>query len=138
MFNNFTDRILSTFADLTGKGVLSEVDVDKALREIRVAMLEADVPLSISKDFVNDIKKQAVGEKLLKSIKPGDLVVKIVRDNLVKLLGQDLPEEDFELNIKKTPACILMVGLQGSGKTTTAAKIANLLKDKKKKFFFPL
>ena len=133
MFNNFTDRILSTFADLTGKGVLSEADVDKALREIRVAMLEADVPLSISKDFVNNIKKQAVGEKLLKSIKPGDLVVKIVRDNLVKLLGQDLPEEHFELNIKKNPACILMVGLQGSGKTTTAAKIANLLKGKKKK-----
>ena len=101
MFNNFTDRILCTLADLTGKGVLSEADVDKALREIRVAMLEADVPLSISKDFVNNIKKQAVGEKLLKSIKPGDLVVKIVRDNLVKLLGQDLPEEHFELNIKK-------------------------------------
>ena len=126
MFNNFTDRILKTFDDITGRGVLTESDVDKALREIRVAMLEADVPLSVAKEFVVGIKEKAVGEKLLKSIKPGDLVIKIVRDSIIDLLNQDLNAEDFDLKIKKSPSFILMVGLQGSGKTTTAAKLANL------------
>ncbi len=133
MFNNFTDRILNTFDDLTGRGVLTQNDVDRALREIRVAMLEADVPLTTAKEFVESIRQKAVGEKLLKSIKPGDLVVKIVRDNLVELLGKGLPPEEFDLNVKKSPATILMVGLQGSGKTTTAAKLAYLLKNQSKK-----
>ena len=133
MFNNFTDRILKTFDDITGRGVLTESDVDKALREIRVAMLEADVPLSVAKEFVVGIKEKAVGEKLLKSIKPGDLVIKIVRDSIIDLLNQDLKAEDFDLNIKKSPSFILMVGLQGSGKTTTAAKLASLLKSQGKK-----
>ena len=133
MFNNLSDRILKTFDGLLGKGVLTEDDVNNAMREIRVALLEADVPLKIAKDFVETIKTEAVGEKLLKSIKPGDLVVKIVHESLIKLLSCDLEESDFELAIKKVPSVILMVGLQGSGKTTTAAKLANLLKQKKKK-----
>ena len=133
MFNNLSDRILKTFDGLLGKGVLTEDDVNNAMREIRVALLEADVPLKIAKDFVETIKTEAVGEKLLKSIKPGDLVVKIVHESLIKLLSCNLEESDFELAIKKVPAVILMVGLQGSGKTTTAAKLANLLKNKKKK-----
>ena len=133
MFNNLSDRILKTFDGLLGKGVLTEDDVNIAMREIRVALLEADVPLKIAKDFVETIKKEAVGEKLLKSIKPGDLVVKIVHESLIKLLSCNLEESDFELAIKKVPSVILMVGLQGSGKTTTAAKLANLLKQKKKK-----
>ena len=133
MFNNLSDRILKTFDGLLGKGVLTEDDVNIAMREIRVALLEADVPLKIAKDFVETIKKEAVGEKLLKSIKPGDLVVKIVHESLIKLLSCNLEESDFELAIKKVPTVILMVGLQGSGKTTTAAKLANLLKQKKKK-----
>ena len=133
MFNNLSDRILKTFDGLLGKGVLTEDDVNNAMREIRVALLEADVPLKIAKDFVETIKKEAVGEKLLKSIKPGDLVVKIVHESLIKLLSCSLEESDFELAIKKVPTVILMVGLQGSGKTTTAAKLANLLKNKKKK-----
>jgi signal recognition particle subunit SRP54 len=133
MFNNLSDRILKTFDGLLGKGVLTEDDVNSAMREIRVALLEADVPLKIAKDFVETIKKEAVGEKLLKSIKPGDLVVKIVHESLIKLLSCNLEESDFELAIKKVPSVILMVGLQGSGKTTTAAKLANLLKQKKKK-----
>lgn len=133
MFNNLSDRILKTFDGLLGKGVLTEDDVNNAMREIRVALLEADVPLKIAKDFVETIKTEAVGEKLLKSIKPGDLVVKIVHESLIKLLSCNLEESDFELAIKKVPTVILMVGLQGSGKTTTAAKLANLLKNKKKK-----
>lgn len=133
MFSTFSDRILKTFDSLTGKGVLSDEDVNKALREVRVAMLEADVPLSIAKDFANRVKEKAVGEKLIKSIKPGDLVVKIVRDEMAILLGKELPEEDFELQIKKSPSIILMLGLQGSGKTTSTAKLANILKKKGKK-----
>ena len=133
MFSNFSDRVLKTFDGLLSRGVLSENDVNSAMREIRVALLEADVPLNIAKDFVEKVKKKAVGEKLLKSVKPGDLVVKIVHDTLVELLSFNLKDEDFELLLNKNPSIILMVGLQGSGKTTTAAKLANLLKLKKKK-----
>ncbi|MAJ24452.1 MAG: signal recognition particle protein [Rickettsiales bacterium] len=134
MFNNFSDRVLKTFDSLLSRGVLTEDDVSVAMRQIRVALLEADVPLSIAKEFVEEVKKKAIGEKLLKSIKPGDLVVKIVHDTLVELLSFNLKDDDFDLILnKKNPSIILMVGLQGSGKTTTAAKIANLLKNKKKK-----
>ena len=133
MFNNLSDRVLKTFDGLLGKGILTEEDVTSAMREIRVALLEADVPLDIAKDFVEKVKNRAVGEKLLKSIKPGDLVVKIVHDSLIELLSSGLDDNKFNLNINKTPTVILMVGLQGSGKTTTAAKLANLLKLKKKK-----
>ena len=133
MFSNFSDRVLKTFDGLLSRGVLTENDVNSAMREIRVALLEADVPLNIAKDFVERVKKKAVGEKLLKSVKPGDLVVKIVHDTLVELLSFNLKDEDFDLLLNKSPSVILMVGLQGSGKTTTAAKLANLLKLKKKK-----
>ena len=133
MFGNFTDKILNTFDALTGKGFLTEEDVSNALREIRVAMLEADVPLAIAKDFVENIKEKAVGEKILKSIKPGDMVVKIVRDSLADLLGKNLPSEVFDLSFKGIPSVFLMVGLQGSGKTTTAGKLSYLLKTTKKK-----
>ncbi len=133
MFSNFSDRVLKTFDGLLSRGVLTENDVNSAMREIRVALLEADVPLNIAKEFVEKVKKKAIGEKLLKSVKPGDLVVKIVHDTLVELLSFNLKDEDFELLLNKSPSIILMVGLQGSGKTTTAAKLANLLKKKKKK-----
>ncbi|MDC3024515.1 signal recognition particle protein [Alphaproteobacteria bacterium] len=133
MFGNFTDKILNTFDALTGKGFLTEEDVSNALREIRVAMLEADVPLAVAKDFVENIKEKAVGEKILKSIKPGDMVVKIVRDSLADLLGKNLPSEVFDLSFKGIPSVFLMVGLQGSGKTTTAGKLSYLLKTTKKK-----
>ena len=103
------------------------------MREIRVALLEAYVPLNIAKNFVETVKNKAVGEKLLKSVKPGDLVVKIVHDTLVELLSFNLKANDFDLILNKSPSIVLMVGLQGSGKTTTAAKLANLLKNKKKK-----
>ena len=132
MFGNFTDRILNTFESLTSKGLLSEDDVSNALREIRVAMLEADVPLSVAKDFVDGIKQKAVGEKILKSIKPGDMVIKIVRDSLADLLGRNLSPEKFNLSLKGSPSIFLLLGLQGSGKTTTAGKLSMLLKRDKK------
>ena len=133
MFGNFTDRILDTFESLTSKGLLSEDDVNNALREIRVAMLEADVPLSVAKDFVDGIKQKAVGEKILKSIKPGDMVIKIVRDSLADLLGRNLSPEKFNLSLNGFPSIFLLLGLQGSGKTTTAGKLSMLLKRDKKK-----
>ena len=133
MFGNFTDRILNTFDALTGKGLLTEEDVTKALREIRVAMLEADVPLAVAKDFVEKIKERAVGEKNTQIYKPGDMVVKIVRDSLAELLGKNLPAEAFDLSYKNSPSVFLLVGLQGSGKTTTAGKLSLLLKNNKKR-----
>lgn len=133
MFGNFTDKILNTFDALTGKGLLTEEDVSKALREIRVAMLEADVPLTVAKDFVQKIKEEAVGEKVLKSIKPGDMVVKIVRNCLVDLLGKNLSSDVFDLSFKSSPSVFLLLGLQGSGKTTTAGKLSFLLQNDKKR-----
>ena len=133
MFSNLSDRILNTFDGLLGKGILTEDDVNIAMRDVRVALLEADVPLSLAKDFVDNVKKKAIGEKLLRSVKPGDLVVKIVHDCLVELLSHNLIDNDHHLNIKKSPSVLLMVGLQGSGKTTTTAKLAHLLKSKEKK-----
>lgn len=109
---------------------MTEKDIDEAMREIRIALLEADVSLPVVKDFIAKVKVEALGEKVVKSIQPGQMVIKIVHDELVKLLGS---EEGSELNFRAVPpVSILMVGLQGSGKTTTSAKIANKLKGKKK------
>lgn len=125
-----TDKLGSVFSKITSRGVLNEKDIDEAMREIRVALLEADVSLPVVKDFIAKVKAEALGEKVVKSIQPGQMVVKIVHDELVKLLGS---EDGCELNFNAVPpVCILMVGLQGSGKTTTSAKIANRLKNKKK------
>lgn len=130
MFEALTDKLSSIFSKITSRGVLTEADIDNAMREIRVALLEADVSLLVVKDFINNVKEQALGEKLVRSIQPGQLVVKIVHDELLKLLGS----ENVELNFKAVaPVCILMVGLQGSGKTTTSAKLAKRLKDKQNK-----
>lgn len=130
MFDSLTDKLGSAFSRLTSRGVLNEKDIDEAMREIRIALLEADVSLSVVKTFIAQVKEQALGEKVVKSIQPGQMVVKIVHDELVKLLGS---EQGSELNFRTTPpAVILMVGLQGSGKTTTSAKIANRIKKNKK------
>lgn len=129
IFETLTDKLGSVFSKITSRGVLSEKDIDDAMREIRIALLEADVSLPVVKEFIAKVKEQSVGEKVVRSIQPGQMVVKIVHDELVKLLGG----EGSELNLNAVPpACILMVGLQGSGKTTTSAKIANRLKNKKK------
>jgi len=130
MFENLTQRLGDVFDRLTRRGALSEADVDAAMREVRVALLEADVALPVVKDFIDKVKEKAVGEAVIKSITPGQMVVKIVHDHLVETLGA----ESAGLNLQATPPVpILMVGLQGSGKTTTTAKIALRLTSRERK-----
>jgi signal recognition particle subunit SRP54 len=129
LFESLTDKLSQAFAKITSRGVLNEKDIDDAMREIRIALLEADVSLPVVKSFIAQVKTEALGEKVVKSVKPGQMVVKIVHDELVKLLGS----EDTALNFNApAPVCFLLVGLQGSGKTTTAAKIAKKLKKNKR------
>jgi signal recognition particle subunit SRP54 len=130
MFENLTQRLGDVFDRLTRRGALSEADVDTALREVRVALLEADVALPVVKDFVDRVRVKAVGEAVLKSVTPGQMVVKIVHDHLVQTLGA----ESSALDLNATPPIpILMVGLQGSGKTTTTAKIGLRLKNRERR-----
>ncbi len=129
MFENLTDKLGSVFAKITSRGVLNEKDIDEAMREIRVALLEADVALPVVKEFIAKVKEQALGEKVIRSIQPGQMVIKIVHDELVKVLGAD--ESSLNFNVVP-PAVILMTGLQGSGKTTTSAKLAKMLGKKRK------
>ena len=131
MFDALTDRLSSVFDGLTGRGALSEKDVSNAMREIRVALLEADVALPVVKDFIAKVKEQAVGESVIKSITPGQMVIKIVHDELVEMLGGE--DSDTKLKIDSPPAVIMMAGLQGSGKTTTTGKLAKRIKDKERK-----
>ncbi|MEP6342172.1 MAG: signal recognition particle protein [Maricaulaceae bacterium] len=132
MFEALGDKLGNVFDNLTGRGALSEKDVASAMREIRVALLEADVALPVVKDFIETVKAEAVGEKVIKSIKPGQQIVKIVHDGLVDMLGGE--EADTSLNLAgRPPVAILMAGLQGSGKTTTTGKLAKFLKEKHKK-----
>lgn len=130
MFQSLTDKLGGVFDKLRGKGSLSEEDVNLALREIRVALLEADVALPVVKDFVERIREKAVGQDIIKSVSPAQQVVKIVHDEMVAMLGS----ENAELSFHGTPPVIyLMVGLQGSGKTTSTAKISKYLTDKNRK-----
>jgi signal recognition particle subunit SRP54 len=126
MFEALTDRLGGVFDRLTGRGALSEADVEAALREVRVALLEADVALPVVKDFIAKVKTEAVGENVIKAVKPGQQVVKIVYDALVETLGGDHPAEGLRIN-GEPPNVIMMAGLQGSGKTTTTAKLARRL-----------
>lgn len=122
MFEALNERLTGVFDRITGRGALSEKDVEEALREVRVALLEADVALPVVKDFIAKAKEAATGEEVIRSVKPADQVVKIVYDGLVEMLGGDEP---VPLNVNAAPpAVILMSGLQGSGKTTTSAKLA--------------
>ncbi len=130
MFENLTSKLGNVFDGLKKKGLLKEKDITAALREIRVALLEADVALPVAKEFVEKVKSEAMSEKVMRSVSPAQQVIKVVHDQLKETLGH----EDTELNLNATPpAVILMAGLQGSGKTTSAGKIAKLLKDKKRK-----
>ena len=131
MFDALTDRLGGVFDGLLGRGALSEKDVTAALREIRVALLEADVALPVVKDFINSIKDKAVGEDVIRSVKPGQQVVKIVHDGLVDLLGGE--DAETGLRVDNPPAVVMMAGLQGSGKTTTTGKLAKRLADRDKK-----
>lgn len=130
MFNSLSDRLTSTINRVRGVGRLTEKNIEETLREVRKALLEADVALDVVKSFTTQVKSAALGQEVMKSIRPGEALVKIVNDELINVLGGD----NAELNLNTTPpAIILMAGLQGSGKTTTTAKLANLLKSDKNK-----
>ncbi|MBT3358918.1 MAG: signal recognition particle protein [Rhodospirillales bacterium] len=132
MFEGLSSKLGDIFEGLKRRGALSEADVSAAMREIRVALLEADVALPVVKDFVEAVRTRAVGEEVLRSVTPGQMVVKIVNDHLVEMLGGDAL--DTAINLAGTPpVAILMVGLQGSGKTTTSAKLAMRLVKREKK-----
>src|SRR6478752_7687388 len=130
MFESLSERLGGVFERLRGRGALNEADVRTAMREVRIALLEADVALPVARDFVEKVTEQAVGHEVLRSITPGQQVVKIVHDALVDMLGPDTAELHIDVT---PPAIIMLVGLQGSGKTTTTAKLAKLLKSQGKK-----
>src|SRR5690606_32189185 len=124
MFESLQERLGSILNGLTGRGALSEADVTAALREVRRALIEADVSLEVVRSFTDKVREKAVGAEILKSIKPGQMVVKIVHDELVEMLGTEGVSIDLSA---PAPVVIMMVGLQGSGKTTTTGKIAKRL-----------
>jgi signal recognition particle subunit SRP54 len=132
MFENLSERLGGVFDKLTKQGALSDADVATALREVRVALLEADVSLPVARDFVKAIQDKATGQSVTKSVTPGQQVVKIVHDEMIAFLAGD-DAKAGELKIDNAPAPILMVGLQGGGKTTTTAKLAKRLKEKQGK-----
>lgn len=129
MFDSLSDKLGGILGGLRGRGRLSEDDVNAAMREIRVALLEADVALPVVKDFIETIKERAIGQDVIQSVQPGQQVIKIVHDALVDMLGS----ESSALTFGAPPSAYLMVGLQGSGKTTSTAKIAKYLTDKQRK-----
>ena len=127
MFENLTDRLSNTLRQLRGSGRLTENNIKDTLREVRMALLEADVALSVVKDFVEQVRIRAVGADVLQSLTPGQALVKVVHDELIKIMG----EENRELNLQaEPPAVVLMAGLQGAGKTTSVAKLAKWLKER--------
>src|SRR6476469_2573186 len=130
MFDTLSDRLGSVFDRLRGRGALTEADVRSAMREVRVALLEADVALPVARDFVEQVTEKAVGQEVLRSVTPGQMVVKYVHDALVETLGSETAELELAVT---PPAVIMMVGLQGSGKTTTTAKLAKRLTEKDRK-----
>jgi signal recognition particle subunit SRP54 len=130
MFDSLSDRLSGILDRLTRRGALTEADVDASLREIRRALLEADVALDVARDFTAKVKEKAVGVEVMKSVTPGQMVVKIVHDQLVATLGSD--QQSIDLNAAP-PVAVMMVGLQGSGKTTTTAKIARRLTDRQRR-----
>ncbi len=129
MFESLSDRLERSFQILKGQGKITEINVAETLKDVRKALLDADVNYKIAKQFTEDVKEKALGQDVLKSIKPKEMLVKIVHDELTALMGGD----QIDINIKGTPAVILMSGLQGSGKTTFSGKLAKMLKSKRGK-----
>ncbi len=127
MFESLSDRLDRSFRLLKGQGRITELNVAETLKDVRRALLDADVHFKIAKTFADTVKEKALGEKILTSVKPGDMMVKIVHDELVRLMGGEMED----INLKGSPAVILIAGLQGSGKTTFSGKLANHLKNKK-------
>jgi len=130
MFESLSERLGDVFDRLKRRGALSEADVTAALREVRVALLEADVALPVVRDFVASVQEKAIGQEVVRSVSPGQMVIKIVHDALIEMLGSQAVEIDLNA---PAPVAILVVGLQGSGKTTTTAKIGHYLADKQRK-----
>ena len=129
MFDNLSERLERSFKMLKGEGRITEINVAETVKDIRKALLEADVNFKTAKQFTDRVKEKALGQDVLTSIRPGQLLVKITHDELAELMGG----ETVEVNLKGNPAVVLLSGLQGSGKTTFAAKFANFLKTKKGK-----
>ena len=130
-FESLSDKLQNVFKNLRGKGRLSEADVKASLKEVKMALLEADVSFKVVKQFIKSVEERAVGQDVLNSLTPGQMVIKIVNEEMVKLMGSETTE--IKLNPGIAITCIMMVGLQGAGKTTTTAKIAGKLKAKGKK-----
>ncbi|MDB5545565.1 MAG: ffh, partial [Hyphomicrobiales bacterium] len=130
MFEGLSEKLSGIFDALTRRGVLSDEDVAAALREVRRALLEADVALEVVRSFTDKVRERAVGANVVKSVTPGQMVIKIVNDVLIETLGASADPINLEA---APPVAIMMVGLQGAGKTTTAAKIAKRLRDREKK-----
>ena len=130
MFNTLSEKITESFKKLSGQGIINESNLTQSLRDIRIALLEADVALPVAKDFIEKIKVKALGQNVINSISPGQMIIKIVQDELISILGS----ENKEINLNcKPPIIIMMIGLQGSGKTTSSAKLAYRLSKKDKK-----
>ena len=129
MFQNLTEKLANAFKKFRSKGKLTEADVKEGMREVKLALLEADVNFKVVKEFVKSVTERAVGSDVLESLLPAQQIVKIVNEELIKLMGSETPK----INISpKPPTVIMMVGLQGAGKTTHTGKIANLYKQKSK------
>ncbi len=129
MFQNLSEKLESAFKNIKGQGRITELNIANTIKDIRRALVDADVNYKIAKEFTDKIKEKALGEKVLTAVSPGQLMVKIVKDELTELMGGS----ESEFNINGNPAIILIAGLQGSGKTTFSGKLANYLKTKKGK-----
>ena len=127
MFDNLTERLERSFKILKGEGKITEINVAETLKDVRRALLDADVNYKVAKTFTDTVREKAMGQHVLTSVKPSQLMVKIVHDELAQLMGG----QTEELKLESMPAVILMAGLQGSGKTTFASKLAHMLKTKK-------
>ena len=130
-FESLTDKLQNVFKNLRSKGVLTESDVKAALKEVKMALLEADVNFKVVRNFVKTVQERAIGQEVMNGLNPGQMVIKIVHDELVSLMGSEMTEIPFRPSNELT--ILMMIGLQGAGKTTTAAKLAGQFKAKGKK-----
>src|SRR5881409_1422427 len=123
MFEALSGKLQGVFKDLRGLGKISEANITDSLREVRMALLEADVNFKVARDFIDRVKAKSLGQDVVQSIQPGQQIIKIIHDEMVELLGS----ENASLQLSGNPSCVLMVGLHGSGKTTSSGKLARLL-----------
>src|SRR5690606_33507942 len=130
MFENLTERLSETLKKVTGQAKLTEDNISDALREVRMALLEADVALPVVKDFIEGVRQRALGQEVMRSLTPGQEFIRVVRAELERVMGESNADLDLAA---QPPAVIMMAGLQGAGKTTTVGKLARFLKERKKK-----